>query len=240
VPALPVIVSPSSSWLTNGTVVVTGRVGPTVDGIDVTGAISAEVTLSPASSEGATFTARITLPYGRRVVGFAAREGADWSEHATLTLWNLGDVPKASRFVLVDKSDYMLYVVRSQRVVASYPVAIGTRGTPTPTGTRYLGRPGPSPSGVWGPFRMKLYKQAWVRVAVSVKHVYNHRHHHYHHVTHYHRVLRKVGTSYYIHGTNEPDRIGTMASHGCIRMFNSDLQVFRTLTYKYQLTVIRS
>jgi lipoprotein-anchoring transpeptidase ErfK/SrfK len=135
--------------------------------------------------------------------------------------------------VLVDKSDYMLYVIRSGAVVASYPIAIGMRGTPTPTGTFYLARPSRSPNRVWGPFRMRLYRKAWVRVAYRVR-IRGHL------LRRYHRVLKLKSTSYYIHGTNDPDSIGTPASHGCVRMWNSRLQLFRGLTVKYQMTIIRS
>jgi lipoprotein-anchoring transpeptidase ErfK/SrfK len=107
------------------------------------------------------------------------------------------------------------------------------RGTPTPTGKRYLGRPVHAPNAVWGPFRMRLYKKVAVRKAYRVRIdgvlVKRHR-----------TVLRMVGTSYYIHGTNAPDSIGTPASHGCVRLWNSRLRIFKTLTHKYEFTLIRS
>jgi hypothetical protein len=107
------------------------------------------------------------------------------------------------------------------------------RGTPTPTGTRYLGRPVHAPNSVWGPFRMRQYRRVLVKVAYHVT-VNGHR------VKRWHKVLKYKGTSYYIHGTNDPSSIGTPASHGCVRLWNSNLRVFRTLTVKYELTLIRS
>jgi hypothetical protein len=80
---------------------------------------------------------------------------------------------------------------------------------------------------------MRLYRKAWVRVAYRVR-VGGRL------VTRHHKVLKLVGTSYYIHGTNDPDSIGTPASHGCVRLWNRNLRVFRGLTYKYELTIIRS
>jgi lipoprotein-anchoring transpeptidase ErfK/SrfK len=52
-------------------------------------------------------------------------------------------------------------------------------------------------------------------------------------------VVARTRTRYYIHGTSDPDSIGTQASHGCVRMFNSNLRTFRGLTIKHQMTIIR-
>jgi lipoprotein-anchoring transpeptidase ErfK/SrfK len=231
-PPSPTVVSPKPSALVARTFTITGRVAPTVTGVIVTGATAGTVTLLPADSAGATFTVEVSVPYGRSDVGLAASDGGVTSEPATLTVWALGVVRVTPRLVLVDKSDYMLYVIRSGAVVASYPVAIGMRGTPTPVGTFCLDRPSRSPNGVWGPFRMRLCRKAWVRVAYRVR-VGGHL------VTRYHKVLKPVGTSYYIHGTNDPESIGTPASHGCVRLHNSDLRLFRGLTIKHQMTIIR-
>jgi lipoprotein-anchoring transpeptidase ErfK/SrfK len=232
VPA-PTIVSPAASALVPSTFVLTGHVGPGVTVVQVNGAVSASVPLLTADSEGAAFTATVTVNYGPTVLSVTASEGAARSAPAALTVWQLGATPAASSFVLVDKSDFMLYVVRSGSVIAAYPVAIGTYATPTHPGTRYLGRPVHAPNGVWGPFRMRLYKRSLVRVSYKVR--IGRRL-----VKRWHKVLKLVGTSYYIHGTNAPSSIGTPASHGCIRMWNSNLRVFRTLTTKYELTIIRS
>jgi hypothetical protein len=228
----PTITRPKPSAVVTSTVLVKGRVGILATDLRVTGATLTSFTIAPADSEGATFTAEVTVPEGTTVIGVEAWDGASWSEAATRTVWNLGSIPQDRRLVLVDKSDYMLYVLRFHMVIATYPIAIGMSGTPTPSGWRYLARPSKSPSAVWGPFRMRLFRKAWVRVT------------HYslvdgRRVRHTHPVLKFVATSYYIHGTNDPDSIGTPASHGCIRMWNKDLRVFRGLTYRRMLTIIR-
>ena len=232
-PAVPKILSPAQSAVVASTFVLRGRVGPQVTAVRVTGASSAVVTLLPADATGATFTASVTVHYGKTRISITASDGVAWSAPATLDVWQLGTIPKNSRFVLVDKSDFMLYAVISRRVVAAYPVAIGMYGTPTPTGTRYLARPSHAPNGVWGPFRMRLCRKAWVRVHYYVR-VHGRR------VRRSRKVLKLVGTSYYIHGTNAPDSIGTRASHGCVRLWNSNLRIFKTLTTKYELTIIRA
>jgi lipoprotein-anchoring transpeptidase ErfK/SrfK len=235
VPATPVILSPRPSAAVASTFVITGRVGPGVTEVRVTGADDPAVTLFAADSEGATFTATVTVRYGSSTLTVVAGDGVTWSGPASRTVWQLGDAPTDRRLVLVDKSDFMLYVLRYHSVIEARPIAIGMRGTPTPTGAFRLGRPvPPGPGGsVWGPFRMRLYRKVWVRASYVV-HVGGH------HVRRWRRVLRSVPTSYYIHGTSDPGSIGTPASHGCVRMWNSDLRVLRGLTFKGQRTIIRN
>jgi lipoprotein-anchoring transpeptidase ErfK/SrfK len=80
---------------------------------------------------------------------------------------------------------------------------------------------------------MRLYRHRHFRVSYVVR-VNGHR------VRRWKTVGRPVGTAFYIHGTNDPDSIGTLASHGCVRLWNSNLRTFSRLTYRYQLTVIRN
>ena len=228
----PTILTPRPSALVAPTFVITGRVSPAVAQLQVTGATLGAVTILPADSEGATFTAQVTAPYGRSDIQLTAGDGVTWSSAAKLTVWQLGQVRATPRLVLVDKSDFMLYVIRSGVVVTAFPVAIGMRGTPTPVGTFQLGRPVHAPNSVWGPFRMQLFRRRMVRAAYFVR-VNGAR------VKRWHMVVARTPTRYYIHGTNDPDSIGTPASHGCVRMFNSNLRTFRGLTIKHQMTIIR-
>ena len=231
VPAAPVVISPVASGLVTRAFVLTGRVGPTVTAVRIEGAHTATVTLSPLDSTGATFTIEVTVHYGRTSLSLFAGDGTLWSPPTSLTVWSLGTVSK-KRFVLVDKSDFMLYAIRGSRVIASFPVAIGMYGAPTPIGTFYLGRPGRSPNPVWGPFRMRLYRHRHFRVAYYVR-VNGRR------VRRWKTIGWPVGTSFYIHGTNASSSIGTRASHGCVRLWNSNLRTFSRLTYRYELTIIR-
>jgi lipoprotein-anchoring transpeptidase ErfK/SrfK len=103
----------------------------------------------------------------------------------------------AATSIVIDKSDFRLYLVQNDVLVESYPIAIGRPGMETPTrlwkiNSKYY----TDPNGVYGPRKMRLYAQAgstWVY------------------------------TAYGIHGTNEPWVIGTKASHGCIRLYNDDI-----------------
>jgi lipoprotein-anchoring transpeptidase ErfK/SrfK len=107
--------------------------------------------------------------------------------------------------IVVDKSDYRLYWIRDDILVKTYPIAIGKRRTQTPIGFWIVGRKEyMPPSGVYGPRRLKLAR------------AYTYR-------RHGRRYTRYRMTGYGIHGTNQPWVIGTMASHGCIRLTNDQI-----------------
>jgi lipoprotein-anchoring transpeptidase ErfK/SrfK len=112
------------------------------------------------------------------------------------------------RAVRVYTNDYRLVVRlrsnelrlwRGDRLLARYPVALGTRSTPTPRGLYYiveLLQPR-RPDGSYGPFSFGLSAHS--------------------------NVLKRfaggdgrVG----LHGTNQPGLIGSDVSHGCIRLKN--------------------
>ncbi|HEV7591447.1 MAG TPA: L,D-transpeptidase [Longimicrobium sp.] len=115
----------------------------------------------------------------------------------------------ASFYLSVDLSERMLYVMKNGEQVESYPVAIGQRRHPTPTGQyriRHL---------VWNP-RWVPPDARWARG----------------------RQARGPGDprnpmgrvklffkdpDLYIHGTHEVDSLGSAESHGCLRMRNSDV-----------------
>lgn len=142
----------------------------------------------------------LRLPYGPERVRLWLANGFGISASpATVSLYQLGaksKLPTYARYVLVDKRSLMLFDISAGRVVRSYPVAVGTPYTPTPNGYFKLGKAVPA-SGPWGVLRRPLYRFSG-------------------------GTLRATG--YYIHGTNEPWSIGTMASHGCVRMYNADIR----------------
>ncbi len=99
--------------------------------------------------------------------------------------------------IIIDKSERRLYWVKDGVLVKVYPVAIGKPHTPTPERIWRIGAKYHSnPRGVFGPRKMRLYRKT--------AHGYQY-------------------SSYLIHGTNQEWVIGTMASHGCIRMYNRDV-----------------
>ncbi len=97
----------------------------------------------------------------------------------------------------MDKSEFRLYWVKDNVLVKTYPVAIGRPGMETPVRLwRVAAKLRTDPRGVYGPRKLALAK--WTGTSWAY-------------------------TNYGIHGTNEPWVIGTKASHGCIRMYNSDI-----------------
>jgi len=105
-----------------------------------------------------------------------------------------------STCIIIDKSEFRLYWVRDQQLVKKYPIAHGKHNW-TPIGVwRVLAKYKTYAKGIYGPRKMRMFR----RVGSP---------------GHY----RYVFTAYGIHGTNQPWVIGTMASHGCIRMYNHDV-----------------
>jgi lipoprotein-anchoring transpeptidase ErfK/SrfK len=102
--------------------------------------------------------------------------------------------------LVVRLRSHQLRLWRGDRLLARYPVAVGTRSTPTPRGLYYiveLLQP-TDPNGSYGPYSFGLSAHS--------------------------NVLKRfaggdgrVG----LHGTNQPDLVGSNVSHGCIRLRNA-------------------
>ena len=167
-------------------------------------------------TDGAAALPATWMRYGRSTVRLVGSNAWGAKSSATVTVYQLGKgLPSYWRYVLIDKSDFYLYYINGRRVVARYPIATGT-----PVGAhadRHVPAvvPAASPSSVWGVIRMPLQRKV-------------------------HGGF--VRTQYYVHGTNDPSSIGTMASHGCVRMYNRDVLRLAAQLRKYAkrpYTVIR-
>jgi len=102
--------------------------------------------------------------------------------------------------IVVRLRAHTLQLWRRQDLVATYPVATGTRSTPTPRGLYYiveLLRPS-NPGGSYGPYSFGLSAHSNVLKTFA-------------------GGDGRVG----LHGTNEPGLIGSSVSHGCIRLRNA-------------------
>lgn len=100
--------------------------------------------------------------------------------------------------VVVDLGRRRLLVYRSGRPVLDVPVAVGAPGTPTPTGSFFVDERFvlSSADGPFGPAALGISARSnvltdWVQ-----------------------------GGPIALHGTDEPQLIGTAASHGCVRLEN--------------------
>ncbi|MDT3446007.1 MULTISPECIES: L,D-transpeptidase [unclassified Pseudofrankia] len=102
----------------------------------------------------------------------------------------------------VDRTRHELTVFQNGKPARVYPVGIGTGSTPTPAGRFYLAellKPA-SPAGPWGPYAFGLSGFSDV-------------------VTTFNGADGIIG----LHGTNQPERVGTDVSMGCIRLRNEDI-----------------
>lgn len=102
--------------------------------------------------------------------------------------------------IVVRLHAHKLQLWRKRHLLATYPVAIGTRSTPTPRGLYYiveLLRPS-NPGGSYGPYSFGLSAHSNVLKTFA-------------------GGDGRVG----LHGTNEPGLIGSSVSHGCIRLRNA-------------------
>ena len=101
--------------------------------------------------------------------------------------------------LVLHRSRHRLDVERNGTVTATYPVGIGTSVNPTPPGTYFLTEllAVPDPHGGYGPYAFGLS-------AFSPT------------LTSFAGGPGQLG----LHGTNEPERVGTDVSHGCLRVTN--------------------
>ncbi len=105
------------------------------------------------------------------------------------------------RIVIVTE-EHRLVVYRNDDIVVDTEVAIGTGATPTPLGSFYLTEllQPPDPSGPYGTYAFGL--------------------------SGFSETLRSFNGGdgvIGIHGTNDPDALGTDVSHGCIRVANETI-----------------
>jgi lipoprotein-anchoring transpeptidase ErfK/SrfK len=96
-------------------------------------------------------------------------------------------------------AEHRLIVTRGDEVVADEAIGVGTESTPTPGGRYYIKEllQPPDPGGAYGPYAYGL--------------------------SGFSNVLEEFNGGdgvIGIHGTNEPELIGSDVSHGCIRMSN--------------------
>jgi lipoprotein-anchoring transpeptidase ErfK/SrfK len=105
--------------------------------------------------------------------------------------------------LVVRLSRHKLQLWRGQELVARFPVAVGTASTPTPRGMFYvveLLKPH-NPDGTYGPYSFGISAHSQVLKTFA-------------------GGDGRVG----LHGTNQPDLIGTDVSHGCIRLRNEPIR----------------
>jgi lipoprotein-anchoring transpeptidase ErfK/SrfK len=107
-----------------------------------------------------------------------------------------------TRRLIVNIPARKIALVEDGKVLKVYPVAVGKKSTPSPSGTFHIAshvvNPTYSHGGkVVGPGRANPVGTRWMSLGFK---------------------------GYGLHGTNHPESIGHAASHGCIRMRNQDVE----------------
>jgi lipoprotein-anchoring transpeptidase ErfK/SrfK len=115
------------------------------------------------------------------------------------TSLSLAEVPYR---IVVDRERLTLTLWEGCTVLKVFPIGLGKESTPTPNGSFYITsllRP-PIPDSIYGPhaYGLSAFSDA---------------------ITNW-----KGGGVIGIHGTNDPSSIGDRRSHGCIRMYNHDIE----------------
>jgi lipoprotein-anchoring transpeptidase ErfK/SrfK len=134
-------------------------------------------------------------------VALVATAEALCQERQADTRLSAEDSPTQRR-VVVSIPDRKLALIENGRVVKIYPTAVGADASPTPSGTYKIAQRVANPTWygpdkVVGPGKDNPVGTRWLGLS------------------------RK---GYGIHGTNNPRSIGKRASHGCVRMRNSDVE----------------
>jgi lipoprotein-anchoring transpeptidase ErfK/SrfK len=107
---------------------------------------------------------------------------------------------KTNYWIQVLQSAHRLKLYQGKKVVLTTPAAIGKTDTPTPGGAYYLTEllQPPNPNGDYGPYAYGLSGQSTA-------------------MTQFNGRDPVIG----IHGTNQPQLLGTSVSHGCVRVSNA-------------------
>lgn len=105
--------------------------------------------------------------------------------------------------LVVHLHSHRMRLVIANRVRHTFRIGVGQSVTPTPSGRYFITEllKQPDPTGVYGPYAFGLSAYSGV-------------------LTHFGRGGNgQIG----IHGTDEPGRLGTDVSHGCVRLSNHDI-----------------
>lgn len=120
----------------------------------------------------------------------------------------------------IDLSEKVLYYYDGGELAAVYPCAPGKPETPTPTGTFTTGAKSVDPTWYWEGKAIPPGPENGLGTRfISIANT-------------------EYPKGYGIHGTNEPDSIGTAPSHGCIRMYNEDVEALYPMVDAGETVVI--
>lgn len=115
--------------------------------------------------------------------------------------------PLLPKYLVVSLSDRQVYLYSGDRILASYPVAIGKDGWETPLGDFQVTRM--QDDLTW------VHPVTGERIPAGPDSPVG---------TRWIEFWRRDRDAFGFHGTNEADLIGQAVSHGCLRMTNDDIE----------------
>ncbi len=196
------------------------------DLIDPVARIAAEVDITPASASASYRGGRVEVTPERN--GQAVDRGTARQLVTTALVGAEGEVtlpvnplrPALTRasfdsVLVVRQSDRMLELHRGGQLARSWPVAVGTGGSPTPTGTFVVGAKRFEPTWV-NPARDRWGADLPARIGPGPNNPLGLRALNWNRPGGGDTLIR-------FHGTPNEDSIGEAASNGCVRMFNNDV-----------------
>jgi lipoprotein-anchoring transpeptidase ErfK/SrfK len=149
--------------------------------------------------------------YGAKQVFLVLQDKGDWLKVSLPVPPNgqsgwirTSQIILAKNYYRVDvaRGAHQVRIYEKDKLIKTYPVGIGTKETPTPGGTYFIRVliKNPNPTDAYGPYAYGLSGFSPV-------------------LTQYNGGDGVIG----MHGTNEPQAIGTDVSHGCIRLSNANI-----------------
>ncbi|MCX7021328.1 MAG: L,D-transpeptidase [bacterium] len=207
------------STLANDTPARGWRIAPPPDGVPERTCIIYEPAYGDVARDAALLFSLgedrlIAVPPGAQEAAVVLSFGSDY-DLESLALWPGGDPPVISpdelgrlgyaegTVVYVDISQCRATLFVDDEPVKTWPVAVGGPSSPTPPGVYEIVRLKENPTWSW---EGRSYPPGDPENGLG---------------------SRWIGIdlpTYGMHGTNEPDLIGTAVSHGCVRSSNSDVE----------------
>ena len=112
-------------------------------------------------------------------------------------------------WIYVDLWKRKLYLLEDELIVREYPIAVGADEHPTPSGIFFISEKSDAPQEHYLDVEGNGCRELGTRcISLNVFGWDN---------------VHKIARGYAIHGTDEPDLIGTKHTRGCIRLTNDDV-----------------
>lgn len=146
-----------------------------------------------------------------------------WMAHSSLALGQIVEIPRAPIRLEISRSAHQVKLCRGDRAIKIYPVAVGRTGWKTPLGQ----------FEVFQMLRDPAWKHPLTGEVFPAGDPGNE-------LGHYWIGFATEGKNFVgFHGTPHPDTVGKSLSHGCIRMYDKDIEtLFREVSVGTVVSVL--